>query len=75
MQRPMRVLLVQSILFESSIKSAVADAQFLSGFLAVAMIALKGLLEHLFAQVVKIQALKFFLGLNVFLGLGHLKSG
>ena len=51
------ILFVQSILFQSSIECAVADAQLLGSFLAIAGVALQGLLKSLSAPVVDIQVL------------------
>ena len=64
-----------TVLFQTAVEGAVADAQLLSGLLAIAIVAVEGFLEHLFAELVEIKALRLFLGLYVFLCLGIFEVG
>ena len=50
----LRSLLIESILFQSAIEGAIADAELLGGLAAIAVIALKGFLEHLLAHIVEV---------------------
>ena len=54
-------------MLEPAIEGAVADAEFLGGLAAIAVVTLEGFLKHRLAQVVQVQVLWFLLGLNVFL--------
>ena len=54
-------------MFQSAIKGAVADTQFLCGAFPVAVITLQGFFEHLLTQVVQVQVLLFFLGFHILL--------